>query len=60
MEKWRYKSIEWIHKAREENYNKTKDLSPTELIEKTRNATEAAIKAMGLKIVRSKEQVTAH
>lgn len=55
MEKWKYKSLEWLHKAREENYNKTKDLSPTELIEKTRNATEAAIKAMGLRIVRSKE-----
>lgn len=60
MEKWKYKSLEWIHKAREENYEKTKDLSPTDLIEKTRKATDAAIKSMGLKIVKSKEQVHAH
>jgi hypothetical protein len=55
MEKWKYKSLEWIHKAREENYNKTKDLSPKELIEKSRKATDSAIKLMGLKVVRSKE-----
>lgn len=45
--------------AREENYNSTKDLSPAELIEKTRKATDASIKAMGLKIVRLKEHVQA-
>ena len=28
MEKWKYKSLEWIHKIREEDYKKTKDLSP--------------------------------
>ncbi len=60
MEKWKYRSLEWIHKIREENYNKTKDLSPAELIEKTRKATETAIKTMGLKIVRSKEQIHTH
>ena len=57
MEKWKYKSLEWIHKAREENYKSTKDISPAELIEKTRKATDASIKAMGLKIVRLKEHV---
>lgn len=55
MEKWKYKSLEWIHKIREENYYKTKDLLPMELIEKTRKATETSMKAMGLKFVRSKE-----
>jgi len=55
MEKWKYKSLEWIHKLREDNYEKTKDLSPTDLLEKTRQATDAAIKAMGLKVVRSRE-----
>ena len=54
MEKWKYKSLEWIHKAREENYNKTKDLSPKELIEKSRKATDSAIKSMRLKVVHSK------
>jgi hypothetical protein len=57
MEKWKYKSLDWIHKVREENYNKTKDLSPAELIEKARSVTEAAIKAMGLKTVRLKDRV---
>lgn len=57
MEKWKYKSLDWIHKVREENYNKTKDLSPAELIEKTRSVTEAAIKAMGLKTVCLKDRV---
>lgn len=57
MEKWKHKSLEWIHQAREENYNKTKDLSPAELIEKTFAATEAAVTSMGLKVVKLKEQV---
>jgi hypothetical protein len=54
-EKWKYKSLEWIHKAREENYNKTKNLSPKELIEKSRKAIDSAIKSMGLKVVHWKE-----
>lgn len=57
MEKWRYKSLEWIHKVREEDYNKTKDLSPKELIEKTRKTAEETAKALGLKIILSKEQI---
>ncbi|MGD0886844.1 MAG: hypothetical protein ABSA46_18540 [Thermodesulfovibrionales bacterium] len=57
MEKWKYKSLEWIHKAREANYQKTKNLSSAELIEKTRRSTDAAIKKMGLKITRSAEKV---
>jgi hypothetical protein len=57
MEKWEYKSLEWIHKAREEEYNKTKNLSPKELIEKTRKAAEETAKALGLKLVKSKERV---
>jgi hypothetical protein len=57
MEKREYKSMEWIHKAREENFAKTKGLSPKGLIEKTRSATEQATRALGLKIVKSKEPV---
>jgi len=60
MEKWKYKSLEWIHKAREENQNKTKNLSPEELIEKSRQATDSAIKSMGIKVVRLKKRVPAH
>ena len=60
MEKWEYKSLEWIHKVREEDYNKTKNLSPKELIEKTRKAAEDTAKALGLKIIQSKEQIRIH
>ena len=60
MEKWKYKSLEWIHKAREENYNKTKGLSPEDFIEKSRQATDSAIKSMGLKVIRLKERVRTH
>ena len=60
MEKWKYKSLEWIHKVREEDYNRTKNLSPKELIEKTRKATEDTAKALGLKLVKAKEQVRVH
>jgi hypothetical protein len=57
MEKWEYKSLEWIHTVREKDYTRTKDLSPKELIEKTRNATEAAVKKMGLTIFYSGNHV---
>jgi len=55
MEKWEYKSIEWIHKVREEDYNETKNLTPKELIEKTRSATEDTVKKLGLKTISLKE-----
>jgi len=57
MEKWDYNSLEWIHRAREENSKKTKNLSPAELIEKSRKATEAAVRTMGLKVVQSREVI---
>ncbi len=57
MEKWKHESLLWIHKVREENYGRTKGLTPEQLIDKTRAATEAAVNEMGLKIVRPKESV---
>lgn len=54
MKKWRYKSIEWIHKVREEDYNQTKNLSPKELIEKTRKSAEDTVKALGLRVIHAK------
>ncbi len=57
MEKWKYKSLEWIHKVREEELKKKKNLTPKELIEKTRKSTESAIKKMGLKVIKPREHV---
>lgn len=51
MEIWRYKSLEWIHKVREEDFNQTKNLSPKEIIEKTREAAKDIADSMGLEIV---------
>lgn len=57
MEKREYESLSWIHKAREENYARTKNLSPNDLIEKTRQATEQTVKALGLRIKQAREQI---
>lgn len=54
METWRYKSLKWIHEVREKNYNQTKNLTPKELIEKTRKSVEGSIKNMRLKVVHSR------
>jgi hypothetical protein len=58
MEKWRYKTLEWIHRVREEDYNETKNLSPKELVEKTRKAVEDTAKELGLKIIHTKMRST--
>lgn len=33
MSKWKYKSLDWIHKVREKNYDRTKNKSLDEIIE---------------------------
>jgi len=33
LAKWKYKSLEWIHKVREENYEKTMDKDLKTVIE---------------------------
>ncbi|MBI4684375.1 MAG: hypothetical protein HY755_04165 [Nitrospirae bacterium] len=57
MEKWKYKSLEWIHKVREEDYYETKNLSPKEIVERTRKATDNVVKSLGLKIASHKEHI---
>lgn len=59
MEKREYESLSWIHKVREDNYAITKNLSPKDLIEKTRQATNQTVTALGLKIKLAKEQIRA-
>ncbi|MBN2224051.1 MAG: hypothetical protein JW765_05185 [Deltaproteobacteria bacterium] len=50
MEKWKYRSLEWIHRVREEEYEKSKNLSPRELVERTRKSTESAARNLKPKI----------
>jgi len=35
MGKWKYKSLEWIHKVREENYKKTKQKDLKQVIDES-------------------------
>jgi len=53
MAKWKYKSLEWIHSVREQEYNETKDLPPLELINKTREKAEDLARSLGLKFVQA-------
>ncbi|HLE87755.1 MAG TPA: hypothetical protein VI727_08840 [Candidatus Brocadiaceae bacterium] len=57
MEKWEYKSLEWIHRVREEDYNETKTLSPKELIDKTRKVGENTASELGLKVIQAKTSI---
>lgn len=44
MAKWKYKSLEWIHKIREENYRQTKDKDLKRVVEESvRKAKRAKI-----------------
>jgi hypothetical protein len=60
MEKWEYKSLEWIHKVREEDYENTKAMAPKDIIAKTREAAEETARALGLKMIHSREQIRTH
>ena len=35
MAKWKYKSLEWIHKIREENYKRTKNKNLKKVVKGT-------------------------
>jgi len=59
MEKWNYKSLEWIHGVREENHRRTKDLSFSDIISKTFHRTEEMIKRLNLKVIKKGERVLA-
>lgn len=51
MEKWSHKSLEWIHKVREENYQKSRHLHPEEVIKQTFTATSELIQELNLKLL---------
>jgi hypothetical protein len=52
-EAWRYASLEWIHKVREENYRRTKSRKIRDLTGKTAPEVEQLIRALGLTKVES-------
>jgi hypothetical protein len=35
MGKWKYRSLEWIHKVREENYKKTKQMDLKQVVKES-------------------------
>ncbi|MEW5759869.1 MAG: kelch repeat-containing protein [Candidatus Thermoplasmatota archaeon] len=51
MSKWKYKSLEWIHKVRAENYKKTKDMSHKEIIKQTKKECEKMKKIFAILFV---------
>ena len=53
MAKWKYKSLQWIHDAREQDYNETKNLTSGELITMTKNSGEKIVRKLGLRILDS-------
>lgn len=51
MEKWSHKSLEWIHKVREQNYEVTLGKNPDEVAKETVKSTEDLIKALNLRLI---------
>jgi hypothetical protein len=47
-EAWKYVSLEWIHKIREENYRRTKSRKIKDLVGKTAPEVERLIHDLGL------------
>ena len=50
MNKWNYKSLEWIHKIRERNYERTKDEPLIQVMEESRKAAEKVIEQLNLPV----------
>jgi hypothetical protein len=51
MEVWEYRSLEWIHKVREANYEKTRGQPPEKIIRESLEAAAPFIKKLNLKTV---------
>jgi hypothetical protein len=51
MEMWDYRSLEWIHKVREANYEKTREQAPDKIIKESLKATSRLIKRLNLKLL---------
>jgi len=51
MEKWSHRSLDWLHKVREQNYKHTRDKAPEELAKETVKDAEGLIKALNLQLI---------
>lgn len=51
MEKWSHRSLDWLHKVREQNYEYTRDKDPEEVAKETVKDAEALIKALNLELI---------
>jgi hypothetical protein len=51
MEMWDYRSLEWIHKVREANYEKTREQAPEKIIKESLEATSRLIRRLNLKLL---------
>ncbi len=51
MEKWSHRSLDWLHKVREQNYERTRSKDPEEVAKETVKDAEALIKALNLELI---------
>jgi len=52
MEKWTHRSLEWIHKVRELNYEAVPAENAGEVAEHTLKSVEGLLKTLDVKLVR--------
>lgn len=48
---WGYRSLEWIHKVREANYEKTRKQAPEKIVKESLEAASQLIKKLNLKLL---------
>ena len=57
MEMWSYRSLEWIHKVREANYEKTREQAPEKIVKESLEATSQLIRKLNLKLLYPKDVI---
>jgi hypothetical protein len=51
MEKWSHRSLDWIHRIREQNYERSRDKDPEEAANETLKDAEGLIKTLDLELI---------
>lgn len=51
MEKWSDRSLDWIHKVREHNYERTRSKDPEEIAKDTMKDAKGLIEALNLRVI---------